>query len=274
MKMQDDESIAIKAVADGAAAEQKKKVRYDLSEPAKEERHKIDEGHLIKTIVIGSDWEEVLENIIQEENINPWDVDIVKLVDAFMDYIYNLKKFDFRVPARFILIAAILLRLKCEALVIREQKGKEEKPVQIDVNVPLLDMPIVRVPRKKVTLTDLVDALNKAVEFTERKQERKLKVRRTIENLINPVEDIEVRIQKVYDEVREKDIRKFSDLVEKWDNAHIVNKFIPLLHLATDGKLFCDQKELFGEIFIILEKPQEIGSMPEGQEPAAETRGE
>lgn len=254
-----DETDSPKLVSGDVANEEKKKTAYNFT--ASEEKGKagkIDEGHLIKTIVVASDWEEVLENIIQEENINPWDVDIVKLVDAFMNYIYTLKKFDFRVPARFILIAAILLRLKCEALVIREQKEKEGKPVQIDANVPLLDMPIVRIPKKKVTLVDLVNALNKAVEFTERKKERKLRVRRVVENLISPVEDIEVRIQKVYDEIREKDIHKFSDLVEKWDNVHIVQKFIPLLHLTSDGKIFCDQKELFGEIFISLEKPQEI----------------
>ena len=217
----------------------------------------VDESQLMKTIVVGADWQDVLASIIEEESINPKDVDIVRLVDAFMKYLINMKKFDFHIPARFILIAAILLRMKCESIEIRQPKEKEEKIPDINTDVPLLDMPILRVPRRKVTLADLVGAMGKAIEFEERKKERKMRVRRAVENLIaTDVEDIEVRIQKVYDEIKERDVKKLSDLVVKWEREEIVYKFIPLLHLSTNGLVRCDQDELFGEIFISLREPE------------------
>lgn len=236
---------------------EKKKVHYTM-EKVSEIKEKVDEIHLIKTIVVGSDWEEVIQSIIEDENINPWDVDIIKLVDAFMNYLRNLTKFDFRVPARFILIAAVLLRMKCEVLVVKELKPKEEKPSELDVNVPLLDMPIVRVPKRKVTITDLIGALSKAIAFEERKTDRKMRVRKTVENLIVPVEDIEVRIKRVYDEIYSRKETKFSELVGKWDRPMIVEKFIPVLHLSNSGVITCEQNELFGEIFISLKEEDNV----------------
>lgn len=213
----------------------------------------MDEGQLMKTIVVSSDWEEVLQHIIEEENINPRDIDIILLVDAFMKYLINLQKFDFHIPARFILIAAILLRLKCESLEIKQPRLREEKIPEIQTDVPLLDMPIMRVPKRRVTLTDLIGAMSKAIEFEERKKERKIRIRHAVENLI-PVdyEDIEVRIKNVFDEICEKHIGKFTELTGKWDRKEIVYKFIPLLHLSNNGKIHCEQNELFGEIFISL----------------------
>lgn len=216
------------------------------------DKKEIDEKKLIKTIVIGTDWEEVITNIIDEEDINPSNVDIVKLVDAFMNYLHTMERFDFRIPARFILIAAILLRMKCEVLKIKQIKPGEEQMPNIDIDVPLLDLPIVRKPKKKIMLTDLINALNKVLELEERKKERKIKIRRAVENLISEEEDIERRIIAVLEEIKTNNINTFSELVKKWERKCIVDKFIPLLHLVNDNLVRCDQKEMFGEIYITL----------------------
>ena len=92
----------------------------------------IDENKLIQNIVMGSDWQEVLANLVVEEGMDPLSVDIVRLADSFMSYLHRLKDFDFRVPARFILIAAILLRMKCELLL-----EEEENLLKIDVLIAM-----------------------------------------------------------------------------------------------------------------------------------------
>ncbi len=213
----------------------------------------VDESKLIKTIVVASDWEEVITNIIEEEGINPSDIDIVRLVDAFLDYLKNLKKFDFRIPARFILIAAILLRMKCEVLKINEPKEETLKP-NIDINVPLVDLPIIRTPKRKVTLTELINALQKVIEFEEKKKLKKLRLRRNVENLIGEYEDIESRIEKIYERIKNEKIKNFSSLVGEWNRKNIVYNFIPLLHLVMNNKIICFQQEIFGEIFIELKE--------------------
>ncbi len=208
------------------------------------------EQEIVKTIVLSSDWEEVIMKIIEEEKLDPWDIDIVKLVDAFFKYLRTMKEFDFRIPARFILVAAILLRMKCE-FTRAEPKQKEEKVPDINPNVPLLEMPIIRRPKKKITVTELVTALKKVMDFEERKRVKKLAVRKAVEVLLTEeTEDIRKRMEKILMEIETKNIETFSQLVGEWTRENITRKFVPLLHLSNEGYVSCEQPEEFGEIFI------------------------
>ena len=82
-----------------------------MAEEVLQEKKIIDENQVIQTIIIGTDWQEVLTTLVAEEGMDPMSVDIIKLAEAFTRYMSHLQKFDFRVPARFILVAAILLRM-------------------------------------------------------------------------------------------------------------------------------------------------------------------
>ena len=218
----------------------------------KQSERKFDERKIIKTIILSSDWEEVIMNIIEEEGLDPWDIDIVRLVDAFFHYLRTIREFDFRIPARFILVAAILLRMKCE-FTKAQPREKEEKLPNIDPNVPLLEMPIVRRLKRKITVTELVTALKKVMEIEERKRAKKLTVRKAVEALIaERVDDVKERMKEILKEIKEKNISTFSQLVGEWNRENITRKFIPLLHLSTEGYVSCDQPELFGEIYIKL----------------------
>jgi segregation and condensation protein A len=208
------------------------------------------EQEILQTIVISYDWNEVIIKLVEEANLDPWDIDITKLADLFLQYLYTLHKFDFRIPARFILIAAILLRMKCEIVKLKEEK--EKKVEKIDINVPLLQPPVTRIPKRRVTLNELVNALQKAIEFQERKRQRKLAVRRAVEALIVEEEDIETRMKKLYEIIKNDNISKFSELLTTGEREEIVSKFTPLLHLVHNELIKCEQPEAFGEIFIYL----------------------
>jgi segregation and condensation protein A len=212
----------------------------------------IDEVKLIHTIVIGSDWQEVLTNIVVEQNMDPKNIDIIGLANAFLDYLHTMKKFDFRIPARFILIASILLRMKCDMLLEEEieKQQKQHSASKIDIErIPVLAPPLTRRPTRKVTLAELISALNKAFAFKELKETKKIRMRRAVEGIIRPAEDIEVKIKKIFDEIM-KGKTKFSDLVPKWHRKEIVDVFLPLLYLDQRGKIACEQDEFFKEIYI------------------------
>ncbi len=219
----------------------------------------VDENMVIQTIILGSDWQEVLTTLVAEMGMDPLSVDLIKLAEAFTGYLGRLKKFDFRIPARFILVAAILLRMKAELLLEEEEekeiKKLESPPLNIE-DVPTLLPPISRKPTKRVTLNELVTALNKAFEFQERKEGKKIRMRHAIERLIEPEEDIEIRIKGIYEEIlRAKSIR-FSQLVPVWKKMEIVKTFMPLLHLATRDMVVCEQEDMFKEIFIKIKDEQ------------------
>jgi chromatin segregation and condensation protein Rec8/ScpA/Scc1 (kleisin family) len=212
---------------------------------------------IIRTIVLGADWEEALTAIVVEQGLDPLNLDITKLASAFMIYLNRLKSFDFRTPARFILIAAILLNMKCEALLQKEEERLDKltaaAAAQLNLAAPLLTPPVTRQAARPVALTDLIAALNKAFEI-KRKKEPFL----TMHGKHIPIElpkhavDIENSIKEIYERIRRKGIIKFSDLVPVWRRAEIIASFIPLLYLANRGKVVCEQKELFKEITIKL----------------------
>ena len=221
----------------------------------------MEEKEIVKMASTESNWEEVLEYIINEEGMDPWDIDIVKLADALVDHIKKMEIVDFKVPSRIIIIAAILLRMKVVLLEEEEEKKEEERKEEelIDLSqVPDLETPIKRVPRRKVTLEELVSALEKAFRTKEIRDDKKIRAKRRVEELIQDEEDIEERINKLYEEIdgivnqlREGELT-FEQLVPKWERESIVDKFMPLLHLCQTGKVSCEQKEIFKEIYIKL----------------------
>ena len=220
----------------------------------------IDENKVIQTIIFGADWQEVLTTLVAEEGMDPLDIDLTKLADSFMVYLQKVEKFDFRIPARFILVAAILLRMKTELLLEEEEKkvlrqGEQIAPINID-NIPPLTAPMVRKPTRAVTLNELVSALNKAFAFQVKKEGKEIRLRKAVERLIEPEEDIEAKIEKVYGKVVKAHKIMFSQLVPAWRRIEIVETFLPLLYLSMRSKLTMDQQEMFQDITVTLVEEQ------------------
>jgi len=211
---------------------------------------------LIHTIVTGSDWEEVLTSIVVEQNLDPENLNIIELAEAFLVYLKRLESFDFRIPARFILIAAILLNMKCEALLEKEEerlsKLESEEIKHINLESPLLIPPTERNSTRPVSLTELISALNKAMEIKSKKErEYKLPTRKDPIEIVEPI-DIEKKINNIYEKIRAKGIISFSDLVPVWRRKEIIEIFLPLMYLASRGSIICEQHEMFKEIIIKL----------------------
>ena len=226
----------------------------------------MEEKDIVKMASIESNWEEVLEYIIAEEGMDPWDIDIVKLADALLEYINKMEILDFKVPSRIIIISAILLRMKV-VLLVEEKKEEEEKEQKeeelIDLSkVPDLETPIKRTPRRRVTLEELVGALEKAFRTKEIREDKKIRAKRRVEELLEDEEDIEEKIDKLYmqinsilDQLKQGEIT-FEKLVPDWERNQIVDKLLPLLHLSQQGKVSCEQKEIFKDIFIKLREDE------------------
>jgi segregation and condensation protein A len=207
-------------------------------------------------------WEDVIVKIVAEEGMDPWSIDIVKLANSFLSYLKRMEELDLRIPARFILIASILLRMKSDILSERRKKiyipegeKEEDEMLRILASVPPLQPPIKRIPLRNVTLNELIVALKKAFEIKERRLERKRRVRRAVEIVLpTETEDITERINKLLLQIEEAlaevDNIEFSRLVRRWSRKEIVEALVPLLHLSQEGKVSLYQPELFKEIFV------------------------
>jgi segregation and condensation protein A len=249
----------------------------------------VEEESLLKMVLEKENWEEILYQIVSLENIDPWDIDLVKLTEGFLRFIRSAEELDFRIPAKIVFVAAILLRLKSDYLSIFEERSAVEEALDkekvlpdlgIDPNLIKLGVPIKRIPKRQVTLDELIVALKRALDVRERKVERVQRIRSRLRDELKAEEDIVRRIEKVMDEIEERmkasgkigpdGKLNFRDIVEQWTREQIVGHLVPILHLEKSQKISTEQAEFFKEIFI--SKYQQLS--PEELEAAKKTEEE
>jgi chromatin segregation and condensation protein Rec8/ScpA/Scc1 (kleisin family) len=119
-----------------------------------------------------------------------------------------------------------------------------------------LGIPLKRVPKRQITLEELINALRKALAVKERKEARRERLKKELQARIVEEEDIEKRLEKLMMEIdkliKELNISRieFRRIVKKWDTKNIVYNFVPLLHLEQKEKIITEQEKWFEEIFI------------------------
>jgi chromatin segregation and condensation protein Rec8/ScpA/Scc1 (kleisin family) len=112
-----------------------------------------------------------------------------------------------------------------------------------------------RIPKRQVTIDELVTALKKALNVREKKEERHRLWKEHFDLQLPTEEDITERIDSLMAEINtaleksKKDSVKFQDIVN-WNRESIVHHFVPLLHLEQNQKIRTDQEEFFKEIYI------------------------
>jgi len=212
----------------------------------------------LEQLVTEATWKEILIDLARREKFDPWNVDIVEVVDKYIEAIKGMKVMDLRIPANIILAAAILLRLKSEMLGFAEE--------QIDESLPPEERPMVTVdqlsfrlripPKRKMTLPELITALEEAMKLKEIKENVSREAPMPIQLNINPM-DIEAEIENVYKLVK-KSVDKskmttFSILSQgRGVEEALLGVFIPLLFLSHKNKIVLIQERFFDEIIVAL----------------------
>ena len=206
---------------------------------------------VLELIIRGSDFQTVLKEIIIEEGLNPWNIDIAKLSDSLLKYLAQLEEFNFRIPARFILVSSILLRLKSESLM--ESEEEEERELEkIDINgLEMLEPPISRIPYRNISFEELTNTLEKIID-RERREERIMMNRKEKIERLQQVVDLEIEdyIDKVFRKLIKINKISFFSLVQNKEILEVTRYFIALLHLANQQKIRLKQENLFEDFDI------------------------
>lgn len=223
-------------------------------------------------------WQSIIYDLINSEQLDPWDIDISLLARKFLEKVKLLEEANFFVSSKVLMAAALLLRMKSELLIERDIQGlddllfgkKEEKKyfqerIELDEEIPEL---IVRTPLprfKKVTLEELMKALGNALK-TETRRIKRVVVAKQQEyetSLSLPKKGINLQdsIKNVHDKVNEifsnrSDKLGFTELAGL-DREERIATFIPLLHLDNQKKLWLEQEKHFHEIWILLKSMYE-----------------
>ena len=223
-------------------------------------------------------WQSIIFDLVKSEQMDPWDIDISTITHKYIEMLKTLKEHDFRVSGKVLLAAAILLKIKSHKLVGEdlneldrlligveeemeelgfEESGKITKLTEIPTLIPRTPQP----RKRKVSIYDLVEALERALEVKKRRLLHSIPPM----NLEAPKKkkDITEIIREVYFKIRSffsgtlKETLTFRKLLPSESREDKVHTFIPLLHLAQQNKIELLQESPFGEIQIMLKKKEE-----------------
>ncbi len=219
-------------------------------------------------------WQEIIYDLINTEQLDPWDINIIILADKYLEKISTIEEADFFVSSKVLFAASLLLRIKSEILLNRYIKsideilfGKKEQVktvlerIELDEEIPEL-IPRSPLPRfRKVTLNELMESLNKAIITENRRIRKEIINRNTLRessfSLPKRKFSIKDKIKEIYENLTKKFMESkehkipYSEFINNSREEKIIS-FLPLLYLEEQKKIWLEQKEPFDEVHIWL----------------------
>jgi len=264
----DEEKEVLRAIRNAKSEEELGENEVKKPKVHQEEIHKI-----IFSREIG--WQEIIYDLINTEQLDPWDVNITILTEKYLEKIRELEEADFLVSSKVLLAASLLLRIKSEILLNRYITsideilfGKKElkktvlERIELDEDIPLL-IPRSPIPRfRRVTLQELIESLNKAIITENRRIKKEIinnnAIREAGISLPKKSYSIKDRIEGVYKKIinglgagQEKKKVTFSEIVGPGREERVMS-FPPMLHLEHQKRVWLHQEKHFEEIDIWL----------------------
>jgi segregation and condensation protein A len=217
-------------------------------------------------------WQTILYDLVKTEEMNPWDIDLSLLSKKYLETLKKLREMNFAISGKVILASAILLKMKSQRLVeddltrfesIINPPEEEFIPEGLDDESlkELRDNKIVVIPkmpqprRRKVTLQDLMGALQKALHVDKRRLIRQQNIL-DIPEIISPEKKVNINevIDQIYSKIttafKKENKLTFDKLVNSNRKEDKIATFVPLLHLDHQRKIDLHQEEHFGDIEI------------------------
>ena len=228
-------------------------------------------------------WQTIIYDLVKSEEMDPWDINVSLLTKKYIDTIKNLKKLDFRLSGKVLLAAALLLKIKSNRLVgedlnhldrlfaANEEEDEfgdfEDSLQQQEYDTPPGLYPRTPQPRKrKISIYDLVGALDKALEVKKRRvlqnmPEATIEIPKRNFDITKLIKGVYGRIMAFFSKVNDQKLF-FSKILPSDSRDDKVATFLPLLHLTTTGKIDLHQQDHFGDIEITLENQEKAQENP------------
>ena len=218
-------------------------------------------------------WQSIIYDLVRNEEMDPWDIDLSLLSSKYLDIVRKLKKMNFAISGKVILASAILLKLKSKKL-IEEDFARFEEIINPPEDVDLLaedeeefyeENKLIVVPktpqprRRRISVEDLVSALEKALDVGRRRNIRQIIEERGIKPVEIPKKKIDINklIKDVYSRLTNffsgsNKRLTFEEFVNSDRKEDKISTFLPLLHLDNERKIELYQEKHFGDIEILM----------------------
>jgi segregation and condensation protein A len=237
-------------------------------------------------------WQSILFDLVKNQQMDPWAVDLTALSEQFLEYVRHMQITNFRVNGKIVLATSMLLKLKTQALLdhdinaldtllasqdeLEESLDEEGSRGRERIHVEGIPKVYPRTPQPRqraVSIYDLVEALEQALEVNVRRQRRVLFSHPEVLiptksiDLHGAMDSIHERVKEHYD--AKEETLTFDQLITDNSKLGKIFVFMPLLHLTTARKTDMEQPEHFSTIYITLAQEGlqaapgvEVGEMP------------
>jgi segregation and condensation protein A len=216
----------------------------------------------------------LLTDVLQLDKVEPWNVDVGKLVVGFLNEMKRLGDIDFRISGNALYSASVIFMRKTRELV---QLGI--LPPDVDDNDGELEIPLIRPPfrltNRRVTIEELLIAMDLVLSKDERirttpvKQKYRSKADPLTFTMNIDQANIEETIAEVYKDLQQLvqigDIVKFTDILVNNTRKEIVRVFFSLLFLYARSfiDIWMDEDNII--MLKMLEPPKIEGKAKEAQ---------
>lgn len=247
--------------------------------------------HIIELVLNEEElsWQKIIHDLVKTAQMDPWDIDLAKITQRFLEVIRQLQRHDFRISGKVVLASALLLKIKSDRLLSDDMEAldtlidaaEESEELTWDdfdlaemVGEPEPEKPPRIYPRtpqprqRKVSVYDLVTALEQALDVSLRRQQRALDAV-DVENVHIPESKIDVTaamnelLGRIDEHYETSETLVFSQIRPETKKETVLT-FIPLLHLTNERRIDLEQKQAFADFSIhlldnspVVTKPQE-----------------
>lgn len=275
-----------------------------------EQQYKISQDQLYDMLTSRElSWQAIILDLINTEQLDPMNVDLVLLTRKYIEKIRSMEELgemNFFISSKVLYAASLLLRIKSASLrnnlqsideILFDRKPKI-RPEDLEIkklvewnddDLPLI-MPRTPLPRsRKVTLVELMSALDTAMKTEQRRIKKHISWKRAqtdIDFAVFPKErkglNLKEKLVELYDSVknfffkRKDNSQKLTfSMISGESKEEKIHTFIPLLHLDTQEKIWLEQPKNFDEIEIMLqEQYNELKKIREMEEKSLEELNE
>jgi len=212
----------------------------------------------IEHLVRSATWKDLLINLVETSKLDPWNVDISKIVRNYILVIKEMKLMDLSIPANIVFAASFLLKLKSDSISIFREE--EEIIEDIDIieriipDIPELVPRMRQPPHRKITLNELMNALDDVLKIENKREKYFSELEKVLPVIIDP-NDMDKKMERAYkmaiDNSDNYGMVMFDKLIKNMDSDLILlDMFVPLLFLDYNGKISLIQEVFFGDIII------------------------
>lgn len=219
---------------------------------------------------------DLLLHLIKQNEIDIYDIPIVPITEQYTAYLESMEELDLEVAADYIYMAAVLIHIKSQMLLPRDENAEgqvdpraelvnrlleyqrfkqvAESFAEIDVvrmgvwprpAVKLPDTEAAEIDMSEVSLFDLIDAFRNALTRYKLNHPQSIELKRIQHKLSD-------KMAELYSKLKEKSPIRLQWFLEGRDRDELIAVFLGTLELVRLGGISLRQGEIFGEIEVAI----------------------